>query len=173
LTEGRSVRYAQKQGKRVLFGNVTTPGRMTLCPQDNQAVKEGVNVKARAEVEAADADPRTVSASTAENARPINQANRASNRNAQNVAAKWGESESLVRQSPYPRAAVGWSDRPDDQVKKEAQAMYDKKELFEKIREIYPDIGECGIDVDVEYDEAKKAWIVDLKKDQHELKTHV
>jgi hypothetical protein len=49
LIEGRSVRYAQKQGKRVLFGNVTTPGRMTLCPQDNQAVKEGVNVKARAE----------------------------------------------------------------------------------------------------------------------------
>jgi hypothetical protein len=57
--------------------------------------------------------------------------------------------------------------------KKEAQAMYDKKELCEKIREIYPDIGECGIDVDVEYDEAKKAWIVDLKKDQHELKTHL
>ena len=33
-----------------------------LCPQDNQAVKEAVNVKARAEVEAADADHRTVSA---------------------------------------------------------------------------------------------------------------
>ena len=33
-----------------------------LCPQDNQAVKETVNVKARAEVEAADADHRTVSA---------------------------------------------------------------------------------------------------------------
>jgi hypothetical protein len=57
--------------------------------------------------------------------------------------------------------------------RKELEAMYDKKELCEKIREIYPDIGECGIDVDVEYDEAKKAWIVDLKKDQHELKTHL
>jgi hypothetical protein len=51
--------------------------------------------------------------------------------------------------------------------------MYDKKELCEKIRQIYPDIGECGIDVDVQYDEAKKAWIVDLKKDRHELKTHL
>jgi len=51
--------------------------------------------------------------------------------------------------------------------------MQDKKELCEKIRSIYPDIGECGIDVDVEYDEAKKAWIVDLKKGNQELKTHL
>jgi hypothetical protein len=47
--------------------------------------------------------------------------------------------------------------------------MYDKKELCEKIKALYPDVGECGIDVDVDYDEAKKAWIVDLKKD----KTHL
>ena len=51
--------------------------------------------------------------------------------------------------------------------------MHDKKELCEKIRSIYPDIGECGIDVDVEYDEAKKAWVVDLKKGEQELKTHL
>ena len=35
--------------------------------------------------------------------------------------------------------------------------MHDKKELCEKIKSIYPDIGECGIDVDVAYDETKKA----------------
>ena len=51
--------------------------------------------------------------------------------------------------------------------------MQDKKELCGKIRSIYPDIGVCGIDVDVEYDEAKKAWIVDLKKGNQELKTHL
>ena len=51
--------------------------------------------------------------------------------------------------------------------------MHDKNELCQKIKEIYPDIGECGIDVDVEYDETKKAWVVDLKKDKHELKTHL
>ena len=51
--------------------------------------------------------------------------------------------------------------------------MHDKKELCEKIRSIYPDIGECGIDVDVEFDETKKAWIVDLKKGEHKLKTHI
>jgi len=49
--------------------------------------------------------------------------------------------------------------------------MIDKKELCEKIRELYPDIGECGIDVDVEWDDEQKSWIVDLKKDKHELKT--
>jgi hypothetical protein len=44
--------------------------------------------------------------------------------------------------------------------------MYDKNELCEKIRALYPDIGECGIDVNVEYDEDQKAWVVDLKKDR-------
>jgi hypothetical protein len=51
--------------------------------------------------------------------------------------------------------------------------MHDKKELCEKIKSIYPDIGECGIDVNVEYVETKKAWVVDLKKGEHELKTHL
>ncbi|MGA9535499.1 MAG: hypothetical protein WBR24_06285 [Desulfobacterales bacterium] len=49
--------------------------------------------------------------------------------------------------------------------------MYDKAELCEKIRTIYPDIGECGIDIDVNYDQDQKSWVVYLKKDKHELKT--
>ena len=55
----------------------------------------------------------------------------------------------------------------------EDKTMHDKTELCHKIKSIYPDIGECGIDVNVEYDETKKAWVVDLKKDEHELKTHL
>jgi hypothetical protein len=51
--------------------------------------------------------------------------------------------------------------------------MYDKNELCDKIRSIYPDIGVCGIDVNVDFDDAKKAWVVDLKKDNHELKTYL
>ena len=51
--------------------------------------------------------------------------------------------------------------------------MHDKKELCEKIRSIYPDLGECGIDVDVEYDQTKKAWVVDLKSGEHHLVTHI
>ncbi|MDD3618123.1 MAG: hypothetical protein RBR09_13140 [Desulfobulbaceae bacterium] len=51
--------------------------------------------------------------------------------------------------------------------------MYDKKELCSKIIELYPDIGECGLDVEVEYNAEKKVWIVDLKKGSHELKHHL
>jgi hypothetical protein len=50
---------------------------------------------------------------------------------------------------------------------------YDKKELCEKRRSIYPEIGECGIDVGVEFDDKKNAWIVDLRKGKHYLKTHL
>lgn len=49
--------------------------------------------------------------------------------------------------------------------------MVDKAELCNKIREIYPDIGECGIDVDVDYDQEQDRWVVNLKKDRHQLKT--
>jgi hypothetical protein len=51
--------------------------------------------------------------------------------------------------------------------------MITKAELCKKIKSIYPDIGECGVDITVDYDETKKAWIVDLKKGVHELKTHL
>ncbi len=49
--------------------------------------------------------------------------------------------------------------------------MYDKEELCEKIKKLYPDIGECGIDVNVSYDDEQKVWVVNLKKDHLELKT--
>jgi len=39
--------------------------------------------------------------------------------------------------------------------------MIDKKELCDKIRRLYPDIGECGIDVDVEYDQGRRpGWFI-------------
>lgn len=37
-------------------------------------------------------------------------------------------------------------------------SMVDKTALCEKIREIYPDAGECGIDVDTEYDQDQQRW---------------
>ena len=51
--------------------------------------------------------------------------------------------------------------------------MMDKKQICEKIQEIYPDIGRCGIDIKVDYDESQKRWVVDLKKDNQELKTYL
>jgi len=49
--------------------------------------------------------------------------------------------------------------------------MHDKKELCDSIRSLYPEIGECGVEVKVDFDEAKGAWVVDLRKENHELKT--
>lgn len=51
--------------------------------------------------------------------------------------------------------------------------MYTREELCIKITEVYPDIGECGIDIDVRFDEGKKAWVVDLKKGSHELEHYL
>ncbi len=48
-----------------------------------------------------------------------------------------------------------------------------KKELCDKIRELYPDIGECGIDVDVSYNNDQNRWEVDLTKGRHHLKTYL
>ena len=51
--------------------------------------------------------------------------------------------------------------------------MYSKEDLCNKISDLYPDIGKCGIDITVEYDSKQKIWLVDLKKDNHELKHHL
>jgi len=51
--------------------------------------------------------------------------------------------------------------------------MYTREELCKKITQIYPEIGQCGIDIDVRFDDEKKAWVVDLVKDSHELKHYL
>ena len=49
--------------------------------------------------------------------------------------------------------------------------MIDKADLCKKITEIYPDIGQCGIDVDVDFDPRQKRWVVQLEKNDHRVKT--
>ena len=51
--------------------------------------------------------------------------------------------------------------------------MMSKEELCRKITELYPDIGGCGIDLQVNYSDEKKAWMVDLKKGSHELRHYL
>lgn len=51
--------------------------------------------------------------------------------------------------------------------------MYDKNELCRKITELYPDVGVCGVDIDVDFDRSQNVWVVDLKKDNHELRHHL
>ncbi|MCG8552569.1 MAG: hypothetical protein MI799_19370 [Desulfobacterales bacterium] len=47
----------------------------------------------------------------------------------------------------------------------------DKNELCKKIEQIYPDIGRCGIDINVSYDDDNDRWKVHLKKDNKSLDT--
>ena len=47
----------------------------------------------------------------------------------------------------------------------------DKNELCKKIEQIYPDIGRCGIDINVSYDDDNDRWKVHLKKDNRSLDT--
>jgi len=49
--------------------------------------------------------------------------------------------------------------------------MMDKNELCQKIEQIYPKIGKCGIDVNVSYDDNNDRWKVHLKKDNKSLDT--
>lgn len=51
--------------------------------------------------------------------------------------------------------------------------MYSDQELCKKIIEMYPEVGECGINVSVQHDDKEKVWVVDLKKGDHELKHHL
>ena len=49
--------------------------------------------------------------------------------------------------------------------------MTTNRELCNKITEVFPEIGVCGIDLNVDYDKDVKAWAVDLKRNGHHLKT--
>ena len=74
---------------------------------------------------------------------------------------------------------AGGDDEPCDDGRagevnqKGGKTIHEKKELCDKIRSLYPEIGECGIDIDVEWAEKKRVWVVDLKRDEHELRTHL
>ena len=51
--------------------------------------------------------------------------------------------------------------------------MITKEDLCNKIEEVIPQAGACGIDYDVEFDEKNKAWTVDLHHGSHHLKTFI
>ena len=51
--------------------------------------------------------------------------------------------------------------------------MYDKAKICEKIKSIYPDVGECGIDVEVDYDEGQDSLVVYLRKGRKEIKHYL
>lgn len=51
--------------------------------------------------------------------------------------------------------------------------MIDRHELCEKIRSLHPEAGECGVDVDVEYDEQEQSLVVYLRKNERRIKHYL
>ena len=51
--------------------------------------------------------------------------------------------------------------------------MYNYNQLCKKIKSIFPDVGECGVEIDVDYDRKKNAYIIDLKKGNQHLQTYL
>ena len=50
---------------------------------------------------------------------------------------------------------------------------YEPDRVCDQIRQIYPEVGECGIGVTVRYDEDKDAWIVGLSWEGRQVYTHL
>jgi hypothetical protein len=65
------------------------------------------------------------------------------------------------------------ANHPTNKKVSKEHAMIDKTELCRKIIEIYPDIGACGIDVEVEYDDTQNRWTVRLHRGSRQLKTYL
>ena len=46
-------------------------------------------------------------------------------------------------------------------------------DIYNKIKAVYPDIGEFDKDLRIEFDQAQHAWVVDLKDGRKHLKTYL
>lgn len=51
--------------------------------------------------------------------------------------------------------------------------MIDKNALCEKIRELYPEAGRCGVDVAVDYDDTEQSLVVYLRKKERRIKHYL
>jgi len=51
--------------------------------------------------------------------------------------------------------------------------MYTNQELCEKIQQIYSEIGQCGIDLEANWDPEKNVWAVDFKKGERHMRHYL
>ena len=51
--------------------------------------------------------------------------------------------------------------------------MIGKKELCDKISEIYPDMGVCDTDLNVDWDAGRSLWAVDFSKGPHRIRHYL
>ena len=54
-----------------------------------------------------------------------------------------------------------------------SKPMFPPMDLCHQIGRIYPEVGECGIEVSVTYDKKKGAWVVGLDHEDTHLETHL
>jgi hypothetical protein len=47
--------------------------------------------------------------------------------------------------------------------------MLNKNEVCQKVTELNPDLGTCGIDIDTYYSAAKKSWLIVSKKGDQDI----
>ncbi|MBW2466881.1 MAG: hypothetical protein JRF02_06220 [Deltaproteobacteria bacterium] len=47
--------------------------------------------------------------------------------------------------------------------------MFNKNEVCQKITELNPDLGTCGVDIETYYSASKKSWIIVSKKGDHDI----
>lgn len=47
--------------------------------------------------------------------------------------------------------------------------MLSRQEVCQKVTELNPDLGVCGVDIDTHYSAAKKSWIIVSKKGDHDV----
>jgi hypothetical protein len=51
--------------------------------------------------------------------------------------------------------------------------MLNKIDIYNKIKAVYPDIGEYDKDLRIDFDQAQHVWVVDLKDGRKHLKTYL
>ena len=51
--------------------------------------------------------------------------------------------------------------------------MYTREQLCEKIRDLYPEMGTCDLDLKVKWDDARNVWAVDFKKNGEDIRHYL
>ena len=51
--------------------------------------------------------------------------------------------------------------------------MYDKADICNKIKDLYPEMGTCGLDLRVHWNDERNVWAVDFKKDGNEIRHYL
>lgn len=47
--------------------------------------------------------------------------------------------------------------------------MTNAEQLCNTIKSLYPEVGTCGIDINIEKDKSQDAWLIHMDKDSHHL----